>query len=370
MQELLINGIVHTGNEVIRNASVLVEEGRVVSLFAEQKEGMKVTDLQGKQLAPGFIDIQLNGGEQYYFSQDTSAAALQDMYDSSKRYGVTHILPCLISSPREKILEAIEVVRSFREKNPGVLGMHLEGPFINPVKRGAHQEKVIRRPTNAELEEIIRYGRDVIKVITIAPEMFNDEQLDMLKESGIIISAGHSDMNFEQADACFKKGISLVTHLYNAMKQMGHREPGIVGAVFENEHVYAPVILDGAHCHYAAANIAYRLKKDKLLLLSDAAFLGRKKQSFQSELLDATLQDGFYRNSEGNLAGAAISMAEAVYNAVHHADIPLQEAIKMAGSRVANALGMADRIGKIAPGYPASFVCFDETLTTFEVMEL
>jgi len=369
MQIQLVNAIIHTGDEVIENSNVLIEDGRIVALSKDIKEGITIVDLKNKHLCAGFIDIQINGGEQFYFSDNPSTEALQDVYDSSVKYGATNILPCLISSPKEKILMAIETVRSFKEKNPALIGLHLEGPFINADKKGAHSDKIIRKPSNTELEEIIRYGKDIIKIITIAPEIFTNQQLEMLKASGIVISAGHSNMNFDEADYHFKNSISLVTHLYNAMTQMGHREPGIVGAVFANENVYAPIILDGAHCHYAAAKIAYQIKKDKLILLSDAAFLGRKKQSFQSELIDATLQNGFYRNKEGNLAGSAISMAEAVYNAVHHVNIPINEAIKMATIRVAKAIGVDNAIGRIAPGYPASFVCFNDNLAQFETLK-
>jgi len=207
-------------------------------------------------------------------------------------------------------------------------------------------------------------------MITVAPEMFTEDQLDMLLESGIAISAGHSNMNYEQAQYYFNKGIKLVTHLYNAMTQMGHREPGIVGAVFNNDTVYAPIILDGAHCHYAAAKIAYTIKKDKLFLLSDAAFLGRKKQSFDSPLLDATLVDGFYRNREGNLAGAAISMVEAVQNAINHLNIPMAEAVQMATLNVANAIEMQSSLGKIEVGYPATFICFDNNFSACKTIVL
>lgn len=368
MQMQFINGMIHTADKLLKNGNVLVQEGLILEVNGNIREGIDTIDLKEKHLSAGFIDIQINGGEQFYFSENPSAAVLEDVYESSARHGATHILPCLISSPREKILEGIETVRHFKESHPGVVGMHLEGPFINPEKRGAHSKDIIRKPTMAELEEIVRYGKEVIKIITIAPEMFSTEQLQFLQETGIVISAGHSNMNFEQADFYFKNGISLVTHLYNAMTQMAHREPGIVGAVFENSNVYAPIILDGAHCHYAAAKIAYNIKKDKLILLSDAAFLGRKRKSFQSSLLDATLKDGFYRNSDGNLAGAAISMTEAVCNAVNHVGIPINEAVQMATNRVAKAIRMEGQIGEIAPGYPASFVCFNDDLTGFETL--
>ncbi|RZM07531.1 MAG: N-acetylglucosamine-6-phosphate deacetylase [Pedobacter sp.] len=370
MKKALVNGTVYSDGEVKNNLIVVCEAGEIISLPSEIPADAELVDLQGSNLAPGLIDIQLNGGEELYFSQDPDTIALQDMYDSSLKYGATHMLPCLISSPKEKILQAIEAVRIFKSKNSAVIGMHLEGPFLNPSKRGAHSAAIIRKPTNAELEEIIRYGKDTIKLITIAPEMFTDVQLDMLLESDIIVSAGHSDMNYEQAQYYFNKGIHLVTHLFNAMTQMGHREPGIVGAVFNNDDVYAPIILDGAHCHYGAAKIAYKIKKEKLLLLSDAAFLGRKKQQFDSPLLNAQLVDGFYRNKEGNLAGAAISMIEAVKNAVEHVDIPLAEAIQMATTNVSRALRMEDRLGKIAVGYPASFITFNDDFSACKTLVL
>jgi N-acetylglucosamine-6-phosphate deacetylase len=248
------------------------------------------------------------------------------------------------------------------------MGMHLEGPFLNPLKRGAHSADQVRKPTNSELEEIIRYGKDVIKVITIAPECFTEDQLDLLLESGIVISAGHSTMTYDQAQYYFSKGIKLVTHLFNAMTQFGHREPGLVGATFENESVYAPIILDGAHCDYASARLAYKLKKDKFFLISDATFLGRKIQNFKWDNFDAHLENGFYRNNEGNLAGATISMEEAVQNAYNHLNVSVDEAIKMATCRVAAAINMENTVGKIKTGFPASFVTFNDDLSQLKAL--
>lgn len=370
MKKALVNCTVYTAAEIVKDLVVVCENGKIISLQKDIPADAEIIEMPGQNIAAGMIDIQINGGEQLYFSENPDAAALADICESSRKHGATHVLPCLISSPREKILHAIETVRNFKEKHPMVIGMHLEGPFINPEKRGAHSAAVIHKPANAELEEIIKYGKDVIKMISIAPEIFTEEQLSMLIESGIVISAGHSNMNYEQAQFYFDKGIHLVTHLYNAMTQMGHREPGIVGAVFNNGNVYAPIILDGAHCHYAAAQIAYKIKKDKLFLLSDAAFLGRKKQSFNSPLLDATLVDGFYRNKEGNLAGAAISMIEAVRNAINHAGIPLEEAIQMANHRVAKAIRMEDELGKVEPGYPAAFIVFNNDFSDCKTLLL
>ena len=192
----------------------------------------------------------------------------------------------------------------------------------------------------------------------------------MLIASGITISIGHSTITHKETQPYFAKGINLVTHLFNAMTQFGHREPGLVGAVFENDEVYAPVILDGVHCDYAAAKVAYRLKKEKFFLISDATFLGRKVTNFKWENFDAHLVDGFYRNEDGNLAGATISMTEAVQNAYHHLNVSIDEAVKMATTRVASAIGLQGKIGKIKQDFPASFVQFDSDLREIKTLDL
>lgn len=368
MKQAIVNGIVHTGEE-INNDVIIIENGIIISVQKEVSNTIPQIDLKGEHISAGFIDIQINGGEQLYFSQTPNEETIQDIYQTSLKYGTTQVLPCLISSSKETILQGIEAIRNYKEKfNNGVFGMHLEGPFLNPLKRGAHSIDQVRKPTNSELEEIIRYGKDIIKVITIAPECFTDEQLDMLLESDIVISAGHSTMTYKEAQYYFSKGIKLVTHLFNAMTQFGHREPGLVGATFENEFVYAPVILDGAHCDYAAARVAYKLKKDKFFLISDAAFLGRKVSSFKWENFNAHLDNDFYRNDEGNLAGASISMKEAVQNAFNNLNVSADEAIKMGTCRVAAAINMENQLGKIKPGFPASFITFNDNLTTVETL--
>ena len=369
MISVITNSQIFTGKKIINGAAIIIKDGLIKSIQNEIPEDAVITDLKGWNIAAGFIDVQINGGEKFYFTQSPTEETLHDICDSSLVYGTTNVLPCLISSSHKNILNAIETVKAFMQKhNKGVLGMHLEGPFINPLKKGAHVAALIRKPTSKELEEIIHYGKDVIKIMTIAPECFSDEQLEMLMESGIVLSAGHTDMNYEQSQYYFSKGITLVTHLYNAMNQLQHRAPGLVGAVLDNADIYAPIILDGAHCDYAAARIAHKIKRDKLFLISDAAFLGRKLKQFVWGEFDATLVNGFYRNKEGNLAGAAISMIEAVRNAIIHLNISLEEAINMATIYPAKAIKMDDKIGAVQPGYPARFIKFNNSLSKYETL--
>ena len=365
MQTNITNATVHTGTEVLQNQSITTENGLIS--FSEAKTDAKIIDLKGKHISAGFVDTHINGGEKFYFTQHANEATIEDIYESSLKLGTTHVLPTLITSPLENILKGIEATRNYLDKNPhaGVLGMHLEGPFLNLAKRGAHLAGYIKNPTNNELEEIIKFGKGIIKLMTIAAENFTTEQIDMLLESGIKISLGHSNATYKQAKSAYNQGITLCTHLYNAMTQMGHREPGVVGATFDSSEVYAPIILDGFHCDYAAARIAYKIKQDKLFLISDALFVGEQVKQFQWGEFDAYLENGQYRNSEGNLAGAAVSMADCVKNAVQQVGISLEEAIKMATIRPAKALGIDTKIGQIAEGFPAKFVIFDENLTNF-----
>ncbi len=365
MQTNITNATVHTGTEVLQNQSITTENGLIS--FLEAKTDAKIIDLKGKHISAGFVDTHINGGEKFYFTQHANEATIEDIYESSLKLGTTHVLPTLITSPLENILKGIEATRNYLHKNPhaGVLGMHLEGPFLNLAKRGAHLAGYIKNPTNNELEEIIKFGKGIIKLMTIAAENFTTEQIDMLLESGIKISLGHSNATYKQAKSAYNQGITLCTHLYNAMTQMGHREPGVVGATFDSSEVYAPIILDGFHCDYAAARIAYKIKQDKLFLISDALFVGEQVKQFQWGEFDAYLENGQYRNSEGNLAGAAVSMADCVRNAVQQVGISLEEAIKMATIRPAKALGIDTKIGQIAEGFPAKFVIFDENLTNF-----
>jgi N-acetylglucosamine-6-phosphate deacetylase len=358
---------VYTGTALLSNQLISTENGFITSIEpSEFAEGA----LKVRNICAGLFDAHINGGERFHFTEKADEETIDDIYQASKILGTAYVLPTLITSSLENILKGIEATRNYMRNNPrsGVIGMHLEGPFLNPVKRGAHLTEYVRKPSDTELEAIISHGKDVIKLITIAPEMFSPQQIDMLLASGIAVSAGHSNATYQEASQAFDQGIRLVTHLYNAMSAFGHRQPGLVGATFDNDKVYAPIIIDGVHCDYAAARVAHKAKKDKLFLISDALFVGKKVTEFKWGDFDAYLQNGQYNNSEGNLAGATISLADAVRNAVNEVGIPLQEAIEMATIRPAAAVGLGNKIGSLAIGYPAVFTAFDDSLEKFEVI--
>jgi N-acetylglucosamine-6-phosphate deacetylase len=368
MKEQLFAKRVYTGIEILEDQLITIESGKITGLtHAVPSAGIQSV----QNVSAGLFDSHINGGEKYYFTQKADEETIDDIYQASVTTGTGYVLPTLITSPQDNILKGIEAVRRYQEKYPdsGVLGMHLEGPFLNPAKRGAHLANYVRKPTNADLEEIISHGKDVVRLITIAPEMFTVDQIQMLLESGITVSAGHSNATCAEASAAFAQGIRLVTHLYNAMSAFAHREPGLVGATFDNSSVYAPIIIDGVHCDYAAASVAYKIKKDKLFLISDALFLEEKVTEFKWGEFDAYLRNGRYTNSDGNLAGATISLGDAVRNAVNRVGIPLQEAIEMATIRPAKAVNLDKKIGYVAVGYPATFTTFDDNLEKFQVLK-
>jgi N-acetylglucosamine-6-phosphate deacetylase len=372
MSVLYTNAHVHTGETFLKNHCILIKNDTIEGVFKEKPIGFegKAVDLNGRHVSAGFIDLHINGGEKFYFTKDVASGTLTDIDTSCHALGTHFTLPCLITSPFENILRGLKVMRDFKEKNPksGVLGMHLEGPFLHPIRRGAHLAEYLQKPTDALVETLIEHGKDVITLMTIAPELFTAAQIDRLLASGINIAVGHSDASYTQATQAFEQGVRLCTHLYNAMSPMQHRAPGVVGAVLDNANVYAPIILDGIHCDYAAARIAYKIKKEKLFLISDALFVGGKMTQFEWGNFDATLVDGQYRNREGNLAGAAISMGDAVRNAVNHVGISLEETVKMATIRPAKAISLEHKIGQIAKGFPAKLVAFEEDLLSFETL--
>lgn len=366
----IINGSIFTGEEQLQQQCILVADHKIVGIVPECPSHVDCIDLEGKYISPGFIDIQINGGRQRHFSKTPDIETLAEMHAACVDFATPFLAPTLISSPQTTILTALEAVKSFMDQEAGVLGMHLEGPFMNPLKKGAHDENIIRKPTDRELDAIIEQGKGCMALMTIAPECFTDKQIEKLLHHDIVLSAGHSMMSYAQAQHYFSMGIHLVTHLFNAMTQMGHRECGTVGAVFNNSSVYAPIILDGGHCDYAAAKIAYQLKKDTLFLITDSSFLGRELERFNWEGLNIEMKEGFFKDQQGNLAGAAISMPEAIKNAIDFVGIPLQVAVEMATSRPARAIRQSDRVGFIKPGYPAMFSVFNADLSDYATLSL
>lgn len=357
---------------IIGNGKIFVEEtfveGQVIVTNHHKIQGVEQRaaqsldiDANGGYIIPGFVDLQLNGGGGAYYTNNLTEAGMKTIFEAYLKYGTTSCLPTLITSGLETILEGIELTRQLMEAQKfGVLGMHLEGPFFNPIKRGAHPKRFIRNPTDAELRTIIKHGAGVIKIITLAPELFTDRQLSMLKEAGFILSAGHSMATYQQAMASFEKGITKVTHLFNAMSPLQSRAPGLVGAALDSD-IWTSIIVDGVHINYAAVRLAYQLKKESLFLITDAVFKDAPVEGAHLSGLPIVFKDGQYYTEQGNLAGSSLSMLEALQNAVFHVGIPLEAAVTMSTSRPAKVLGLTN-VGKIVPNAKADLLILDAAL--------
>ena len=236
------------------------------------------------------------------------------------------------------------------------MGLHLEGPYINPVKKGAHIERHIKKPTLEEVRQLLNHKRGVVKMITIAPEQCDEEVIEYLLGENIIVSAGHTNATYRQAIDGFNKGIPAATHLFNAMSPLQHREPGMVGAIFDHPTVMSSLVCDGVHVDYAAIRISKHVLKERLFFITDAV-----AEVTEGEYIHLYKNDR-YSLPDGTLSGSSLTMMQAVKNAVTHASIPLQEALRMASAYPAQLLGEKFKLGKIEKGFEANFVVFDDDL--------
>lgn len=353
----------YTSGQSPERQKLKIEDGVILQVTAYSGD-----DFDYENLAPALVDIHINGGEQYHFTADPTAAALVDMELSAQKNGVGYVLPALITSSPENIFAALETVKNYIGAHPGtgIAGLHLEGPFISVKKRGAHLTKYIRTPDDRLLREIIDVGGPALKMITIAPEHFKDSQIKMLLEAGIKVSLGHSDCSYARAVEAFDLGVNLVTHLFNAMSPFHHREPGLTGAALMAEDVYTPVIPDGVHARFEAVELALQMKKDRLFFISDALFQNHQKESFQWEEFDARLINGDYINADGNLAGATISMADCVINGVNILGLSLEDALFRSSGLPAEVLELP--AGKAEAGYPARFISFADNFSDLKYL--
>jgi N-acetylglucosamine-6-phosphate deacetylase len=360
MRTAYTNARLYTGDAVIKNGSFLIENDVIVSVSENNVADAadRAVDLQGRAVAPAFIDLQVYGGNGKLFNNEPTVESIRATWAAVRKGGTAHFQITLSCSPPEIMWQAMDACREYwRTGGEGLLGLHLEGPYFNPEKRGAHPLEHIRKAAPAEVAELIERGRGVVRYMTLAPEMVDDVSLKLLLDSGILLSAGHSNATFQQAKAGFAKGIGRATHLFNAMSAFQSREPGMVGAIYDAKP-WASVIADGVHCDYNALKISKEILKEKLFLITDAVTESRAGDYRFRFAGDRFVDDN------GTLAGSSLSMWQAVLNAVRHAGIPLDEALRMAALYPAAAVGQDKRWGRLKPGYSASLLTFDPRLAT------
>ncbi|NIH11531.1 MAG: N-acetylglucosamine-6-phosphate deacetylase [Serratia symbiotica] len=352
----LTQGRVFTGYDVLDGHAVIIANGLIERVCPEAQlpAGIETHDLSGALLVPGLIDVQLNGcgGVQFNDSLDAiSQQTLEIMQRANEKSGCTSYLPTLITSSDEFIKHGIAVMRTYLKTHRNqALGLHLEGPYLSPVKKGTHNPAFIRQPTS-EMIDYLCANADVIIKVTLAPEMVEPRFISQLSDAGIIVSAGHSNATYHQARSGFAAGISFATHLYNAMPSITGREPGLMGAIFDTPEVYTGIIADGHHVAWASIRNAKRLKGDKLVLVTDAtAPAGADIDQFIFANKTIYYRDGLCVDENGTLSGSALTMIEAVKNSVQHVGIALDEALRMATLYPARAICVDHQLGTIEAG--------------------
>jgi N-acetylglucosamine-6-phosphate deacetylase len=368
MKTVLRNARILAGDEFRDDLAVVIEDGRITALVSDAAPQLgsadEQVDLGGGWLLPGFIDAQVNGGGGVLFNNTPDVDSLRTLAVAHRRFGTTGLLPTLISDDVQVMRRAIDATRAaIAQGVPGVLGIHLEGPYIAPARKGTHDANKFRVPDADEIAMAASLDNGVT-LLTLAPERVPLDSIRALVERGVIVAAGHTAASYEEARAGLDAGIRGFTHLYNAMSPLTGREPGAVGAALEDRDSWIGIIADGVHVHPASLRVALAAKpRGKVMLVTDAMPpVGADSPSYELYGEVITAVDGVVRNAAGSLAGSALDMATAVRNAVHLLGLPLDEAARMASRYPAQFLNLDDRLGEIAEGYQADLVLLDDAL--------
>jgi len=360
-----VNGQVLGERGFEHDLAVIVEDGHIVAMLpGPAPQGVRAIDLQGRYLVPGFIDTQVNGGGDVLFNDVPTVDGLRRIAAAHRKFGTTGLMPTLISDDVEVMRRAIAATRAAIEQGvPGILGIHLEGPYLAAARKGVHDPAKFHTPGADELDLIASLGIGKT-MLTLAPERFSTATLVALAARGLILCAGHTAASYEQVRDGFAAGIRGVTHLFNAMTPMGSREPGAVGAALEDPDSWCGLIVDGFHVHDAALRVAIAAKpRGKILLVTDAMPpVGGEREDFTLYGVAMTCREGQCTTADGTLAGSALDMASAVRNTVRRVGVALDEACRMASTYPAEFLGLGGEVGRIAPGYRADLVVLDHDL--------
>lgn len=368
MKTVLRNARILAGDDFRDDLAVVIESGRITALVSDAApmlgQADEQVDLGGGWLLPGFIDAQVNGGGGVLFNNSPDVATLRTLAQAHRRFGTTGLLPTLISDDVQVMRAAIAATRqAISEGVPGVLGIHLEGPYIAPARKGTHDANKFRVPDAAEIALAASLDNGVT-LLTLAPERVPLESIRALVERGVVVAAGHTAASYEEARAGLEAGIRGFTHLYNAMSPLTGREPGAVGAALEDRDSWVGIIADGVHVHPASLRLALATKpRGKVMLVTDAMPpVGAEDPRYELYGEVITAVDGVVRNAAGSLAGSALDMATAVRNSVQLLGVSLAEAARMASTYPAQFLNLDDRYGHIAEGHHADLVLLDDAL--------
>lgn len=371
MLEALVNGKVLGDGGFVADRVVLIDGRRIAGVVAPDDPRIasaKRRDLEGALLLPGFVDSQVNGGGGLLFNDDPSVETIRAIGAAHRRFGTTSFLPTLISDDMSVLAKAIAAVRAAIEADvPGVIGVHLEGPFLSAARKGTHDPAKFRDLDRSDVALLssLKVGRTLV---TLAPEMTTPATIEHLADAGVVISAGHTNATYAELRAALDHGLTGFTHLFNAMSPLTGREPGTVGAALHDPDSYCGIIVDGRHVDPVVLQLALRSKRlDRFMLVTDAMpSVGSDQSSFMLQGRKVFVKDGICVDENGIISGSAIDMASAVRNTVDLLGVKLEEAVRMASLYPATFLGLNNEIGRIAAGCRANLVLADERLNVLD----
>jgi N-acetylglucosamine-6-phosphate deacetylase len=352
---------VFDGSVMHEQAAVIIEGSRIAELVpaSELPRGAAARRLpDGAWLAPGFIDLQVNGGGDVLFNDQPTAAGVRTIAAAHRKFGTTSLLPTLLTDSAQKMRAALEVVNGVVAEEPSILGIHLEGPFLSPEKPGVHDPRHIRRPGADDLA-LLTAPRTAVMLVTLAPEVVAPGFIARLVAAGVRVSLGHSMATYRQTAAAMAEGLTGFTHLFNAMRPLASREPGPIARALETPAAFYGLIVDGMHVDPAMLRLALRGLGSPMLVTDAMPPVGGSRSSFSLQGKHITVRDGRCATADGTLAGAALDMARAVGNCVRLAGVALPDALRFASAHPAAFLGLERVLGRLAPGYRADMVAFD-----------
>ncbi|RLJ71854.1 N-acetylglucosamine-6-phosphate deacetylase [Pedobacter alluvionis] len=357
MPKVISNTSYFQGNDLKKNQDIIID-GDIISAIKESDH----KETSHSIVVPGFIDLQIYGAGDRLFSAEPSIESLSIIEDDLLKKGTTGFLACMATNSPEVFNECIKVAKAHRSIARNCLGLHLEGPFLNPKRLGAHVPAFVRKASLNEIKKLIDFGDGVIKLMTIAPEIQDDEVIQYLLDQGVVVSLGHSNATFEEATAAYNKGIQTTTHLFNAMSPIHHRESGIPTAVFSHAKAMASIIADGQHVDFEVVKFAQKLLKERLFLITDAV------TACSTGPYQHIQKGNKYVMPDGTLSGSSLTMLKAVKNCVTHCGISLNDAIKMGTSYPAKLIGIENLTANIAAGEQANLVVLDDALNLKEII--
>ena len=362
MKKALLGSQIFCGERFYDHHALLIDGKSIIEIVDENNipNAFNKIELDQGILAPGFIDLQVNGGGGILFNNRPTKESLNTIINAHQFFGTTSIMPTVISDSIKVLTKCTRAVAQEIKKNSGLLGIHIEGPFFSLKYRGVHQKKYISK-LSSEYLELFSNLKEFPVILTLAPECISIKDLNHLASLGLKIMAGHTDASYDELEQAAKKNLNGFTHLFNAMSQMSAREPGAVGAALDFDNLYASIIVDLHHVHHSLIKLAYQKKPiGKLFFISDSmATINHGEPTF--ELYDEVVseQNGRITNAEGKLAGSSITQIDAVKNAYQKCNIPLDHALAMASRYPAEFIGVDRYLGSLKPNYRADLVHFD-----------